>query len=186
LMGADGRKRSHTSHRIMMRSAAKLSYVQAQAAIDGHADDDTGPLLEQVLKPLYAAYEALKRARHERQPLDLDLPERKILLKADDTVDRVLTPDRLEAHRLIAEFMILGVGAAADTVGRARARLVYRVHDEPGMEKVQALHEFLGPLDIPFAKGGVLKPEAFNRILSRVKGRDAEQLVNEVVLRTQA
>src|SRR5262249_61803177 len=82
--------------------------------------------------------------------------------------------------------MILANVAAAETLERERIPLIYRVHDEPAMEKVQALREFLAALDIPFAKGGVLKPEAFNRILARVKGRDAEQLVNEVVLRTQA
>ncbi len=186
VIGADGRKRSHTFHRIMMRSAAKLSYMQAQAAIDGRNDDDTGPLLDPVLKPLYAAYEAMKRARSERQPLDLDLPERKIVLKADGTVDRVVTPDRLEAHRLIEEFMILANVAAAESLERARTPLIYRVHDEPTMEKVQALREFLATIDMPLAKGGVLKPEVFNRILARVKGRDADQLVNEVVLRAQA
>jgi len=186
VIGADGRKRSHTFHRIMMRSAARLSYQQAQLAIGGRIDEDTQPLVEPVLRPLYAAYEVMKRARAERQPLDLDLPERKILLKADGTVDRVITPERLEAHRLIEEFMILANVAAAETLERARVPLIYRVHDEPAMEKVQALREFLATLDIPFAKGGVLKPEAFNRILARVKGRDAEQLVNEVVLRTQA
>ena len=63
VIGADGRKRSHTFHRIMMRSAAKLSYQQTQAAIDGRTDDDTEMLLAPVLKPLYAAYEALKIAR---------------------------------------------------------------------------------------------------------------------------
>ncbi len=99
VIGADGRKRSHTFHRIMMRSAAKLSYQQTQAAIDGRTDDTTGPLLEPVLKPLYAAYEALKRARAERGPLDLDLPERKILLKGDGTVDRVVTPERQDAQQ---------------------------------------------------------------------------------------
>jgi ribonuclease R len=186
VIGADGRKRSHTFHRIMMRSAAKLSYQQAQLAIGGRTDKDTEALVQPVLVPLYAAYEATTRARAERQPLDLDLPERKILLKGDGSVDRVITQERLEAHRLIEEFMILANVAAAETLERARCPLIYRVHDEPAMEKVQALREFLASLDIPFAKGGVLKPEAFNRILARVKGRDAEQLVNEVVLRTQA
>ena len=186
VIGADGRKRSHTFHRIMMRSAAKLSYQEAQFAISGRADDLTEPLVKPVLAPLYAAYETLARARAERQPLDLDLPERKILLKGDGTVDRVITPERLEAHRLIEEFMILANVSAAETLERARCPLIYRVHDEPTMEKVQALREFLETLDISFAKGGVLKPEAFNRILARVKGRDAEQLVNEIVLRTQA
>ncbi|HVV61116.1 MAG TPA: ribonuclease R [Pseudolabrys sp.] len=186
VIGADGRKRSHTFHRIMMRSAAKLSYEQAQLAIGGRPDEETELLRGPVLEPLYAAYEALKRARNERQPLDLDLPERKILLKGDGTVDRVITPERLEAHRLIEEFMILANVAAAETLERARVPLVYRVHDEPSMEKLHALREFLSTLDISFPKGGVLRPEAFNRILGRMKGRDSEPLVNEVVLRTQA
>jgi ribonuclease R len=186
VIGPDGRKRSHTFHRVLMRSAAKLSYQQAQAAIDGHPDESTESLLKPVLEPLYAAYEALKRARNERQPLDLDLPERKILLKADGTVDRVVRPERLEAHRLIEEFMILANVAAAETLERARVPLIYRVHDEPAIEKVHALQEFLATLDIPFAKGGALKPEAFNRILARVKGHENEQLINEVVLRSQA
>ena len=186
VIGADGRKRSHTFHRVMMRSAAKLSYQQTQAAIDGHTDDTTGPLLAPVLKPLYAAYEVLKRARAERQPLDLDLPERKILLKPDGTVDRVATPERQDANKLIEEFMILANVAAAETLEKARVPLIYRVHDEPGIEKVNALREFLATLDIPFAKGGALRPEAFNKILARVKGHDAEQLINDVVLRTQA
>ena len=186
IIGADGRKRSHTFHRVLMRSVAKLSYQQAQSAIGGRPDEDTEMLVEPVLAPLYAAYETAARARAERQPLDLDLPERKILLKGDGTVDRVITPERLEAHRLIEEFMILANVAAAETLERARVPLIYRVHDEPGMEKVVALREFLATLDIPFQKRGILKPELFNRVLARVKGRDAEQLVNEVVLRTQA
>ncbi len=167
VIGADGRKRSHTFHRVLMRSAAKLSYQQAQVAIGGRTDEVTEPLVEPVLAPLYAAYEALARARDERAPLDLDLPERKILLKADGTVDRVTRPERLEAHRLIEEFMILANVAAAETLEKARVPLIYRVHDEPALEKVHALREFLATLDIPFAKGGVLKPEAFNRILAR-------------------
>jgi ribonuclease R len=185
-IGADGRKRSHTFHRIMMRSAAKLSYQQTQTAIDGRPDDTTGPLLAPVLKPLYAAYGALKRARAERGPLDLDLPERKILLKGDGTVDRVVTPERQDANKLIEEFMILANVAAAETLEKARVPLIYRVHDEPGIEKVNALREFLATLNLPFAKGGAMRAEAFNKILARVKGHDAEQLINDVVLRTQA
>ena len=157
VIGADGRKRSHTA-----------------------------PLIAPMLRPLYNAYEALVRARSERRPLDLDLPERKILLKEDGTVDRVVTPERLEANRLIEEFMILANVAAAETLEKARVPLIYRVHDEPGIEKVNALREFLATLDIPFAKGGVLKAEAFNRVLAQAKGRDAEPLINDVVLRTQS
>jgi ribonuclease R len=182
----DGRKRSHSFHRILMRSAAKLNYAQAQAAIDGRPDDTTGPLLDPILKPLYAAYTTIKRARDERDPLDLDLPERKILLKPDGTVDRVITPERLDAHRLIEEFMILANVAAAEMLEKKALPLIYRVHDEPTLEKVHNLQEFLKTLDLPFAKSGALRPSLFNRVLAQVKGHDSEPLVNEVVLRSQA
>ena len=186
VIGADGRKRSHSFHRVLMRSAAKLNYAQAQAAIDGRPDDTTGPLLEPILKPLYTAYALVKLARDERDPLDLDLPERKILLKPDGTVDRVIVPERLDAHRLIEEFMILANVAAAEMLEKNALPLIYRVHDEPSQEKVHNLQEFLKTLDLPFAKTGALRPALFNRVLTQVRGHDSEPLVNEVVLRSQA
>jgi ribonuclease R len=186
VIGADGRKRSHSFHRILMRSAAKLSYAQVQAAIDGRPDDVTGPLLDPILKPLYDAYAMVKRARDERDPLDLDVPERKIQLKPDGTVDRVVAPERLDAHRLIEEFMILANVAAAEMLEKKSLPLIYRVHDEPTLEKVHNLQEFLRTLDLPFAKSGALRPALFNRVLAQVKGQDSEPLVNEVVLRSQA
>jgi ribonuclease R len=186
VIGPDGRKRSHSFHRVLMRSAAKLHYAQAQAAIDGRPDDITGPLLEPILEPLYAAYALVKLARDERDPLDLDLPERKILLKPDGTVDRVIVPERLDAHRLIEEFMILANVAAAEMLEKKALPLIYRVHDEPTQEKVHNLQEFLKTLDLPFAKTGALRPSLFNRVLGQVRGEDYEPLVNEVVLRSQA
>ena len=117
VLGADGRKRSHKFHRIMMRSAAKLSYEQAQAAIDGRPDETTAPLLESVLKPLYAAHAVVKIEREQRNPLDLDLPERKLVLDSEGRLEGVRWPERLEAHRLIEEFMILANVAAAENAG---------------------------------------------------------------------
>jgi ribonuclease R len=186
VIGADGRKRSHSFHRVLMRSAAKLHYAQAQAAIDGRTDDLTGPLLDTIIKPLYAAYECARRARDERDPLNLDIPERKILLKADGTVDRVVTPERLDAHRLIEEFMILANVAAAEMLEKKSLPLIYRVHDEPTLEKVVALQEFLETLDVPFKKSGPLRPTMFNRVLAQLEGHDYYPLVSEVVLRAQA
>src|SRR5262249_33127962 len=186
VVGADGRKRSHHFYRVLIRSAARLSYAQVQQAIDGRPDRAAEPLVPMVLKPLYAAYRALKAARDAREPLALDLPERKILLDAHGHVDRVIMPERLDAHRLIEECMILANVAAAETLERARVPLIYRVHDEPGLEKVRALREFLATIDISLSKSGALKPALFNRILARVKGTEYEKLVNEVVLRTQA
>ena len=185
-IGADGRKRRHALHRIMMRSHGKLAYGQAQAAIDGAPDDTTRPLLSGVLRPLWAAYAALKIARERRQPLELDLPERKILLDADGKVDRVLTPERLDAHKLIEEFMILANVAAAELLEEQRQLLIYRAHGEPSAEKLHNLGEFLQTVGIKLAKGQVMTPGQFNGILAKVRGTEHEQIVNDVVLRSQA
>ncbi len=182
----DGRKLRHSFHRVMMKSAAKLAYPQAQAAIDGAPDEKTAPLLASVLRPLWEGYAVLKRGRDHRKPLELDLPERKILLKPDGTVDRVIVPERLDAHRLIEEFMIQANVCAAETLEARKQALIYRIHDAPSLAKQESLREFLKTLGISLAHGAQLKPDAFNGILSRVAGTDESELVSEVVLRSQS
>ncbi|MDG4875731.1 ribonuclease R [Mesorhizobium sp. WSM4935] len=183
---SEGRKLRHSFHRVMMKSAAKLAYPQAQAAIDGMPDDKTRPILDSVLKPLWDAYAVLKRGRDARQPLELDLPERKILLKPDGTVDRVVVPERLDAHKLIEEFMIQANVAAAETLEGKKEPLVYRIHDAPSLAKQESLRDFLATLSLSLARGAQMRPSQFNGILERVRGADNEALVNEVVLRSQS
>jgi len=183
---ANGHKKSHKFHRILMRSHAKLSYQQAQAAIDGATDEKTAPILDTILKPLWAAYAALKRGRDAREPLELDLPEKKIILAADGKVDKVIVPERLDAHKLIEECMIQANVAAAEVLEAHRQPLIFRIHDEPALAKQESLREFLRTLEINLAKGVALKPSQFNRILEAVDGTDHQDLVNQVVLRTQS
>ena len=182
----EGRKASHTFHRIMMKSAAKLSYQQAQAAIDGKPDDKTGPMLEPILKPLWHAYEVMKRGRDRRQPLELDMPERKILLRADGTVDKVIIPERLDAHKLIEEMMIQANVAAAETLEKKKQPLVYRIHDAPTLAKQEMLREFLATLGISMAKGREVRANSFNGILARAQDTEHQIMVNEMVLRSQS
>ncbi len=186
VLGADGHKRSHKFHRIMMRSAAKLSYEQAQAAIDGRPDETTKPLIDTVLKPLYAAHSVIRIERGRRDPLDLDLPERKLVLDSEGRLKDVRWPERLEAHRLIEEFMILANVAAAKSLEAAHSPLLYRAHDAPSAEKLDDLIEFLRTIGVKLAKGERVRPSHFNSVLSRVRGGAVEALVNEVVLRAQA
>jgi ribonuclease R len=185
VIGADGRKVSHSFHRIMMRSAAKLNYTQAQMATErGPREESEAPAA--VLAPLYEAYRALKIAREKRGPLDLDLPERKIILDEKGAVKSIVFPPRLDSHRLIEEYMILANVAAAEALEAKNQAFIYRVHDEPSLEKLNSLAEFLASLGIKLAKGAVLRAAQFNGILARVNGTDNEHIVNEVVLRTQA
>ena len=181
-----GEKRKHTFLRAMMKSAAKLSYQEAQAAIDGKPSEKCQPLMERALLPLWAAYRTVANAREKRGPLDLDLPERRIILNEEGKVANVVTPERLEAHRLIEEFMIQANVAAAETLEEKRLPLVYRVHDQPSPEKLKGLRDFLETLDMKIPHAGALKPEAFNRVLEQAKDLPVPDLISEVILRSQS
>jgi ribonuclease R len=181
-----GHKKSHRFNRIIMRSAAKLAYEEAQAAIDGKPSPRAKSVLKDVLQPLWAAYHCVLQARNQRSPLELDLPERKIVLGETGTVSKVVVPMRLDAHKLIEEFMIQANVAAAEELEHRKSPLLYRVHDEPAKEKIRALMEFLKTVGKDFALGQVLHTKHFNRLLSQVKGEEFERVVHEVVLRTQS
>ena len=181
-----GRKSSHKFARVIMRSAAKLSYQEAQDAIDGRESLKADGLLEPVLRPLWAAYFLLKKAQEKRSPLNLDLPERKIILDPQGNVAKVIVPLRLDAHKLIEEFMIQANVSAAEELESRKSPLLYRIHEQPSQEKVKALSQFLKTVQRELPLGQVMKTGHFNTLLKSVEGEDFEQLVNQMVLRTQS
>jgi ribonuclease R len=179
----DGNKKRHEFIRGIMRSAATLTYQQAQRAFDGK---DEGELARNVLAPLWNAYQALAKARDRRDPLSLDLPERRIVIGDDGKVKSIAFRERLESMRLIEEMMITANVAAAETLEKARSPLIYRIHEQPSKEKLYAFSDYLRTIGMSFAKGQVTKPSSFNRILAQAKGGPNEAPINDVVLRTQA
>ena len=183
---AGGHKTKHRFIRGRMRSAAKLSYAQAQNAIDGKTDDKTGPLLESVLKPLWAAYHTVSKARNLRAPLDLDLPERRVRIGPDGKIASISLRERFDAHRLIEEFMIQANVCAAETLESKRTPLVYRVHEEPSEEKINNLSNFLPTIGLKWTRGEKITGSRFNKLLADARSSENEHLVNEMVLRTQA
>ena len=183
---AEGRLKRHRFRRALMRSAQRLTYDQVQAAADGAPDAATQRLAQDVIAPLYGAYEALAKARRKRGVLELDLPERRVVLDGDGAVLRIETQVRLDSHRLIEEFMIAANVAAAETLETARMPTLYRVHDEPSREKLEGLRTVLSSFGLNLARGQVLRPALFNRILAKVARTPDERVVNEVVLRAQA
>ncbi|MEO1107007.1 MAG: ribonuclease R [Pseudomonadota bacterium] len=183
---AEGNKIDHRFVRGLMRSPASLHYAEVQKAIDGTPNDRTGPLLETVLKPLYAAYAALKTARAARQPLELDLPERKIFLSDTGEVTSVAFRDRLDAHKLIEEFMILANVAAAETLIAKRRPLLFRVHEEPAPEKLESLRETAQAAGLNLAKGQVLQTRHLNALLNAAAGSEDAELINLTTLRSMA
>ncbi|MFQ5535303.1 MAG: ribonuclease R [Sphingomonadales bacterium] len=182
----EGEKLRHQVIRGLMRSAATLHYGQVQDARDGNPDDDTGPLLEEVIAPLYGAYEALSTARARRGPLELDLPERRIVLGDDGKVAGITLRERLDAHRLVEEFMIQANVCAAESLGAKRAPCMYRVHEPPAPEKIESLRDYLSTLGYRLARGQVIKSGIFNGILAKAAGTPHARVINDVVLRSQS
>ena len=185
VLDAEGEKIGHRFTRGLMRSGASLSYEQVQSAEDGAPDEATEPLLDLVIRPLFGAYKAAAQARERRQPLDLDLPERKVELDAEGTVSAIRIRERLDAHRLIEEFMILANVAAAETLEERRRPLLYRVHEEPNPEKLDALREIVATVGLTLAKGQVLTTRNLNNLLHKARETDSAELVNISVLRSQ-
>ncbi|MEO0730590.1 MAG: ribonuclease R, partial [Pseudomonadota bacterium] len=186
IFDADGQKLRHTFKRGLMRSAAKLSYAEAQEAFDRIALGREMPGIDEVLGPVWLAYLALRAARRKRAPLDLDLPERKIVMDKTGRVSDIIVPDRLDAHKLIEEFMIQANVAAAETLERRQTPCVYRIHDQPSKEKLKGLRDFLDTLDLKLPAPNVLRPGDINKVLAAAEKTPAPQLVSEVVLRSQS
>lgn len=180
----DGRKTGHRFVRGLMRSKAKLSYEQAQAAIDGQPDDATGPIMEQILYPLWNAYHAMLKGRLKRSPLQIESAERRIRM-SEGQINSIEPRVSLEAHRLIEEMMIQANVCAAETLEQKKIPLLYRVHDAPSQEKLFNLGDFLGTIGKPWSKGEPATTRRFNKLLDETRDGEHAEVVNEVVLRTQ-
>jgi len=168
--------------RAVVRLAANIAYEDAQAAIDGDLDN---PLTETALRPLWDCWHALNAAREKREPLDLDLPERRIVLDEKGRILSVAPRERLDAHKLIEDYMIAANVAAAKALEAKKTPVMYRIHEPPAREKLTALKEYLKTFEIEFALGQVVRPATFNRILDRVGEEEFRPQVMEQVLRTQ-
>ena len=176
-----GKMIRHKFVRALMRSHARLIYEQVQ-----HAFDEQDPKLMPILEPLYAAYEILDQARRARGALDLDLPERKIIIDDNGNMSGITKRERLDSHKLVEEFMILANVAAARALEDKQALCVYRVHDKPGNDKIDSAREFVESFGLSLPKGQVIKPKQLNQILLKARELPYSHLVSEVILRCQS
>ncbi|NNK77511.1 MAG: ribonuclease R [Litoreibacter sp.] len=184
VLDAAGEKKSHRFTRGLMRSHASLNYQEVQDGYDGNPNEKIAPLIDEVIKPLYAAFRAALRARERRDPLNLELPERRIVLDETGKVRSVAFRDRLDAHKLIEEFMILANVSAAEELKKKRMPLLFRVHEEPSPEKLEALREIAQASGFNLAKGQVLSTSHLNRLLAQAAESEHSELLNISTLRS--
>jgi ribonuclease R len=183
---AEGQLKRNRFHRAMMRSAARLTYNRVQRAQDGMPDAEIAPLMNDVVRPLYAAFHVLLAAREKRGALDLDLPERQVTLGEDGRIAEIGVRARLDSHKLIEEFMVLANVAAAQALEQRHSPCLYRVHDQPDAAKIEGLRDFLGTLGVSLPPGGKVRPIDLNRVLKQIEGKPTARLVNETMLRSQS
>jgi ribonuclease R len=149
------------------------------------AGDGLDGLTKTALLPLWACWRALYKAREKREPLELDLPERRVVLDERGRILSVAPRERLDAHKLVEDYMIAANVAAAKALEKKKAPVMYRDHEPPGREKLVALKDYLKTFDQEFALGQVIKPGTFNRIIERIGESDARPQIMEQILRTQ-
>ncbi len=202
-VGKDGALKGWRFSRAKICVAANIAYENAQASMDATGEEKAetasspcsmpeleGPvppeLVNNALKPLWACWRALLAARNKREPLELDLPERRVMLDEKGRILSVAPRERLDAHRLVEDFMIAANVAAAKALEKKKAPVMYRVHEAPGREKLVALKEYLATFEIEFALGQVIRPAIFNRIIERIGAEHpARAEIMEQLLRTQ-
>jgi len=182
----DGKLIAHKFTRGLMRSTARLTYEEVENAYKGYPDTITEALFETVIKPLYKAYDILKRARSLRGALEIDLPERKALINEKGIVTSIVPCQRLESHQLIEEFMILANVAAAETLEGKKAPCLYRVHDKPAFDRIESTRTFLKEIGYSLPKAENLHPKNINRILKLSIDKPDKELVHTLLLRTQS
>ena len=185
--------------RARVRIAANIAYEDAQAAIDGEERIEVSSptcsmpeippvdpaLVDSTLRPLWACWRAMYAARAKRGPLELDLPERRVMLDEKGRILSVAPRERLDAHKLIEDYMIAANVAAAKALEGRQAPVMYRVHEPPSREKLVALRDYLKTFGIEFALGQVIRPATFNRIIERVGEAEFRPQVMEQILRSQ-
>lgn len=179
----DGHVTRFTFHRGLMRSAARLTYEQAQAVFKGGPADDTN--LTETLGHVFAAYQCANQGREARAPLDIEIPERRVRVDKSGKVTSIAAKERFDAHKLVEEFMIQANVAAAKALEAKKVELIYRVHEPPEREKVQALCDFLPAVNLKWSMGERVTPKRFNRLLDTARGRDLAETISMVILRTQ-
>ena len=181
-----GRLKRYKFVRGIMQSIGRLTYTQVQKAFDGIPDAQTEPLLNSVIKPLYGAYALLKIAREFRGTLDLEIPEKQVILDTEGHIQDIHPRPRLDSHRLIEEFMILANVAAAQQLEALKAPCIYRIHDVPNLEKIFIFRELVEGLGFSFPKSQAVTPRSFLHLLKAAHGTPHQELISQLTLRTQA
>lgn len=186
-MTKNGRIKSFRFARALMKSHARLTYEEVEKTLlRGKANKNTEPVLTTTLLPIFEAYKLLKSARDERGSLELESDEHQIIFDETKEVKDIELKKSLTAHKIIEEFMVAANVAAAKALSHAGWPCIYRIHDKPDPIRLQSMKTLLKMLNLPTIASDNPSPKELNRVLAASKGTPYAQMVNTLVLRSQA
>ncbi|MBT6655967.1 MAG: VacB/RNase II family 3'-5' exoribonuclease, partial [Candidatus Thioglobus sp.] len=183
---SEGNLLNYKFYPATMFSHARLTYTKVSQILEHHDQALTSEYASVLdnLNTLYDLYKALKAARTKRGVMDFDRIESQILFNDNGKIDNIVARSRNDAHKLIEECMLIANQATAKFLAHNDEDFLYRIHPKPTAEKVEVTRQFLTAVGLTL-EGGV-QPESkhFAKVLEDAKGRDDENIIKTVVLRT--
>ncbi len=175
-----GKKKKHKFFRGLMRSHARTTYEQIQKAYESNKGD-----LKGKADQLFGAFHALENARKKRGTLEIEVPEPYIIFDEKGFVKELVPRSRLDAHKLIEEFMVLANVAAAEELESHKQLCMYRIHNSPDQEKVEEIRKLLTRLKIKY-EGSLKASKDFTTLIKQVHDTPYKNIVSELILRSQS
>ncbi len=186
LFDAQGARLESSFYPAVIRSRARLTYTEVWEVLK---NDGESPAIDEELRGglrlMRSLAERLTAMRRTRGSLDFDLPEAEIILDLRGKPENIVRAERNAAHRLIEEFMLAANEAVAAFLSARETPILYRVHDPPAPEKLQAFQQFVANFNygLVLEDGGV-DPRRLQALLAEVEGKPEERMINQVLLRS--
>jgi ribonuclease R len=185
-MHPDGKVEKFQFARSVIRSRRRFAYEEVQKILDAGSGDHAETLLQ-----LNALAKALTRRRRKQGSIDFESIETKFSFDAQGLPDRIIKKERLDAHRLVEECMLLAnktvaKHAAGLKTGSDARPFLYRVHDVPDIDRLRDLANFVKPFGFSLDVSGGVSSKELQKLLEKVKGSEVEDVINDVALRSMA
>jgi ribonuclease R len=162
----------------VIQSRRRATYNQIQAEWEANRSN---PGWEYAAH--FALYSLIRKQRSARGSIDFDLPEAEILVEKTGEVISIKNRARLDAHRLIEEFMIAANEAVTDWAMKRGWPFVYRVHDVPAMQALEKFQQLAANMGVSFSIGDA-SPKVMAELIKRLEGHPAADLLNTALLRS--
>lgn len=180
----DGNVQKFDFKRAVIKSAARLTYGEVQAALDGKKSKNITPVMETVTT-VYEAYQALRKAREKRGALNLETDEFIVRLNKEGLVLAIEKEEHFISHEIVEEFMVAANVCAAETLGKSKLPTMYRIHEKPLEERLKDIVPLLHNLHMKLPEISALRPEHFNKIIELCSANGYNQGISELILRLQ-